>query len=316
MSARTTAPRSPTAAAATATPTATTPTATAAAATTRVATTVTCDVCPHVCRIPEGGMGRCRARGNVGGRIVATSYGHITSLALDPVEKKPLARWRPGKLLLSAGFYGCNLCCPFCQNWQISQAGEHDVPWQEITPAELVETACGAHRRDGRVVGIAHTYNEPLVVWEYIRDVGTLAHEADLANVLVSSGCARPHIIDALAPLIDAANIDLKSFQAKTYERYGGDLDTVRATIERLAAEPSCHLEVTTLVVPGENDSVQEIEAMAKWLASLDGDITYHLTRFFPNWLMQDRGPTPVKDIRALVEVARRWLPHVYAGNC
>lgn len=316
MSACTTVPRSPTAAAATATPTATTPTATAAAATTRAATTVTCDVCPHACRIPEGGMGRCRARGNVGGRIVATGYGHITSLALDPVEKKPLARWRPGKLLLSAGFYGCNLRCPFCQNWQISQAGEHDVPWQEITPAELVETARRAHRRDGRVVGIAHTYNEPLVVWEYIRDVGTLAHEADLANVLVSSGCARPHIIDALAPLIDAANIDLKSFQDKTYERYGGDLDTVRATIERLAAEPSCHLEVTTLVVPGENDSVEEIEAMAKWLASLDRDITYHLTRFFPNWLMQDRGPTPVKDIRALVEVARRWLSHVYAGNC
>ena len=312
MSACTTVPRSPIAA--TATPTATTPTATAAAATTRAATTATCDVCPHACRIPEGGMGRCRARGNVGGRIVATGYGHITSLALDPVEKKPLARWRPGKLLLSAGFYGCNLRCPFCQNWQISQAGEHDVPWQEITPAELVETACGAHRRDGRVVGIAHTYNEPLVGYEYIMDTAPLLHAAGLKVVLVTNGMICTEPLTRLLPHVDAMNIDLKAWRTDTYRQLGGDLEAVKSTIATAVAH-GVHVEVTTLVVPGISDRAEDMDEEAHWLSTLSPDLPLHISRYFPRHRMS-APPTPIATVDCLTAIARRHLRHVHRGNC
>ncbi|HJB54908.1 MAG TPA: radical SAM protein, partial [Candidatus Olsenella avistercoris] len=151
---------------------------------------VVCASCPRRCRLAPGALGACRARRNVGGRVVPEGYGRLTSLALDPVEKKPLARWRPGSYVVSVGSYGCNLACPFCQNHDIAQAGSGDVGWREVTPDELVEVALEARRRDPRVVGIAHTYNEPLVGWEYVRDCARLAREAGLANVLVSNGCA------------------------------------------------------------------------------------------------------------------------------
>ena len=277
---------------------------------------VTCDTCPHHCALAEGALGLCRARRRVGGHVVCESYGRLTSLALDPVEKKPLARWRPGSLVLSAGSYGCNLRCPFCQNWEISQAGARDVPWREVSPERLVALALDARAADHRVTGIAHTYNEPLVGWEYVRDCGRLAHRSGLANVLVSNGCASEGVIRELAPLVDAANIDLKAFDERLYRACGGSLAAARRTIELLAATPSCHLEVTTLVIPGENDGPASMEAEARWLASVDPDITLHVTRFFPRWHMQDRGPTPVADVRALADVARRHLPHVFVGNC
>lgn len=245
-----------------------------------------------------------------------SNYGRITSVALDPVEKKPLARWRPGSLVLSVGSYGCNLRCPFCQNWEISQAGAKDVPWRFVPPEQLVEMAVEARAQDARVVGIAYTYNEPLVGWEYVRDCGQLAHEAGLANVLVSNGHASDAVVAELAPLLDAANIDLKAFDRRFYTMYGGSLARARRTIEQLAATPTCHLEVTTLVVPGKNDSPAEMDAEASWLASVDPDITLHVTRFFPRWRMQDVPPTPVETVRGLAEVARRHLAHVYVGNC
>lgn len=278
----------------------------------------TCACCPRLCRIAPGGHGFCRARQNVDGTVVASNYGRATSLALDPVEKKPLACWKPRSLLLSYGSYGCNFRCPFCQNWQISQAGEQDVRWHGLDADGLVGAACRERLHDRRVVGVAHTYNEPLVGWEFVRDVGRLAHERGLFNVLVSNGCASPWVLDRLDGLVDAANIDLKSLSPTVYERYGGagSLDAVRATIERLAAAPDCHLEVTTLVVPGENDDPCEIEAMARWLASLDDQIPYHLSRFFPRWRMTNCEPTPTGEVRALARVARRWLRRVFVGNC
>lgn len=277
-----------------------------------------CDVCPRCCRLSPGALGSCGARRNLDGVVVPEGYGRLTSLALDPIEKKPLARFMPGTYVLSAGSYGCNLRCPFCQNWEISQAGEKDARWREVSPEGLVALALDARRRDARVSGIAYTYNEPLVCWEYVRDCARLAHEAGLVNVLVSNGCVGPAVVDGLEGLLDAANIDLKGFSDELYDACGGapgSLGAVRATIERLSADPRCHLEVTTLVVPGMNDSDDEVGAMAEWLSGL-GDVTYHVTRFFPRWRMTDRPPTPVGVVRRLADVARRHLSHVYVGNC
>lgn len=278
-------------------------------------THTTCTTCPHACSLVEGQLGLCRARRGAGKTTTAENYGHLTSIAIDPVEKKPLAEYRPGCTVLSVGSYGCNLRCPFCQNHEISQADSEGVSWRTVSPAELVALAARCHAEDARMIGIAHTYNEPLVGWEYVRDCSVLAHEEGLSNVLVSNGCACAPVIEELAPLIDAANIDLKSFSPETYRRCGGDLETVCATIERMAAEPTCHLEVTTLVVPGMNDTEDEMRAIARWLASLSPDIVLHVTRFFPHWKMADVRPTPVETVRRLAEVAREHLAHVHVGN-
>ena len=276
----------------------------------------TCAVCPHACTLKPGQVGRCQARGWRDGRVEPLSYGRVTSIAIDPVEKKPLARWMPGRFLLSVGSYGCNLRCPFCQNHTIAQVGEADVPWREVSPRELVALTLQTRECDPRVVGIAHTYNEPLVAWEYVRDVGLLAHEAGLANALVSNGCVQPWVADELAPLVDAANIDLKGFNEDYYRWCGGDLATVKACIERLAVEPGCHLEVTCLVVPDRNDDPAQMRALAAWLAQVDPRITLHVTRYFPRWKMEGGRPTLVATVYGLADVARESLPHVVVGNC
>ena len=226
--------------------------------------------------------------------------------------------------MVSVGSYGCNLTCPFCQNWEISQAGEKDVRWRTVMPDELVAATLDARQRRPEVVGIAYTYNEPLVGWEYVRDCAELAHAAGLVNVLVSNGCFEQGVLDALDGLVDAANIDLKGFSDAFYAACGGarrSLACVRNTIERLAADQRCHLEVTTLVVPGMNDGEAEMEELASWLAELDGGrgretITHHVTRSFPRWRLTDRGPTPVADVYRLADVSRRHLDHVFVGNC
>lgn len=277
---------------------------------------VRCDVCPRGCLLAPGAAGACRARANARGAVYPAGYGRLTSIALDPVEKKPLARWKPGCKVLSVGGYGCNLRCPWCQNASISQAGQQDVPWREYSPHELADLAVHTHARDERAVGVAYTYNEPMVCWEYVRDTGQLVHEAGIYNVLVSAGCVNRRVVEKVAPLIDAANIDLKSFRPNTYRMLGGDLDTVRGTIELLAATPTCHVEVTTLVVPGVNDTVGEMDELAAWLADVDQGIVLHVTRFFPAWRKRDVGPTPVAQVYALADVARSHLSYVYTGNC
>ena len=277
---------------------------------------LTCTTCPRACTLEPGKLGACRARTNIGGEVAPSGYDHVTSLAVDPIEKKPIARWKRGSTVLSLGSYGCNLRCPWCQNHGISQVGEGDVPWRRISAEEVAALAVRLHGEDPRMVGVAYTYNEPLVRWEYVRDCSTLVHEAGLANVLVSAGCVSADVVSAVAPLIDAANIDLKSFDGETYRRIGGDLATVQQTICLLANTPTCHLEVTTLVVPGVNDTTAEMDALAGWLASVDPDIVLHVSRFFPNWRMRDRGPTPVARVYELADVARTHLAHVYTGNC
>lgn len=273
-----------------------------------------CPVCPQACALVEGQLGLCHARRARGGRVTDDNYGRVTSLALDPIEKKPLAQFHPGSLVLSVGSYGCNLRCPFCQNASIACAGPTDVPWREMQPSELVELADSV--RDQGNIGIAFTYNEPLVGYEFVRDTARLAHERGLANVLVSNGFVNPGPLAELLPLIDAANIDLKGFTRTFYDFVGGNLETVKRTIATLAATPTCHLEVTTLIIPGMNDSEQEIAAAARWLASLDTSIPYHLTRFFPCHRLTDRPATPVTDVHRLADVARRYLSNVYPGNC
>ena len=258
-------------------------------------------------------MGLCRSRRAIGDEVAPEGYGRITSLALDPIEKKPISRWRSGTTVLSLGGYGCNMRCPFCQNASIAQVGADDVPWREMAPREVVDTALDL--RDRRCIGVAYTYNEPLVMWEFVRDTASLAHEAGLVNVLVSNGMASEMVLAEVAPLIDAANIDLKCFADEGYRSLGGDLDAVKRTIQTLAASPGCHLEVTTLVVPGLSDDDAQVEAMSRWLASLDPAIPYHLTRFFPQYRMMDTPPTPRATLDRLTDIARRHLETVLLGN-
>ena len=240
------------------------------------------------------------------------NYGRVTSLALDPIEKKPISRWRPGTTVLSVGSYGCTMDCPFCQNDSIAKAGADDVAWQLVWPNELVEQALQLAGR--RCIGIAYTYNEPLRGWRYVRDTGKLAHEAGLVNVLVSNGLASEKVIGEVAPLIDAANIDLKCFTEQGYRSLKGDLNIVKRTIDALADLKTCHLEVTTLVVPGLSDDPAQIEAAAKWLASLDPGIPYHLTRYFPRHRMKEPA-TSIPLLYELADVARQHLEDVIIGN-
>ncbi len=262
--------------------------------------------------LSEGQLGACRARRAHDGKVVCENYGRITSLALDPIEKKPLARFMPKAKVLSVGSYGCNLHCPFCQNASIAAAGSEDVRWSAVTPDELVQLALDTPL----AAGIAYTYNEPFVGFEFVRDCAKLAREAGLANVVVSNGmiCAEP--LEELSGLIDAANIDLKGCSQEFYDFVGGSFETVRSTIRTLAAQKGCHLEVTTLVVPGRNDTARDIEAIARWLAAIDPNIPYHISRFFPCHHMADAKPTPVHTVYALADIARAHLRYVYTGNC
>lgn len=272
----------------------------------------TCGFCFHHCSLDEGQTGFCRARMNRGGTIVPLNYGKVVSLALDPIEKKPLRRFHSGSTILSVGSFGCNLRCPFCQNHEISMAGDGALRAEEISPEALAALAEELKPRGN--VGVAYTYNEPLIGYEYVRDCAEAVHARGMLNVLVTNGTIGEAPWRALLPLIDAANIDLKGFTAAWYRRLGGDLETVKRNIALAAAQ--CHVEVTTLLIPGENDGEDEIRAMTRWLADIDPDIPLHLSRFFPRYRMTDRPPTPVETVYRLAEVARESLRRVYTGNC
>ncbi|MBR2742256.1 MAG: AmmeMemoRadiSam system radical SAM enzyme [Clostridia bacterium] len=283
-----------------------------------------CSVCFHHCNISEGKKGLCGARICVNGNVVSENYGRITALALDPIEKKPLRRFFPGSMILSVGSYGCNLRCPFCQNHEISwskEAMRMSEKAQKITPEELVYAAKRAKSRGN--IGLAFTYNEPLVGWEFVRDTAAMAHEAGLINVMVTNGTAEPQILEALLPYIDAMNIDLKGFTEHYYKSVlGGDLDTVKAFITRAVKE--CHVELTTLIVPGENDSPKEMRALTEWVAGLRDakgntigrSIPLHVSRFFPRFCMTDRPATDIERVYRLADAAREKLDYVYTGNC
>ena len=271
-----------------------------------------CPVCPHHCLLAEGQTGRCRARKNREGKIAGINYGKLTSLMLDPIEKKPLRRFFPGSRILSVGSFGCNLACPFCQNYEISMADSGQAHWQEAAPEALAGLA--QEYQDRGNIGVAFTYNEPLVGYEFVRDTARLVRERGMKNVLVTNGCAEPSVLEELLPYVDAMNIDLKGFTGEWYEKLGGDLETVKRFIARAAQD--CHVELTTLIVPGENDSEEEMEREARWIASLNREIPLHVTRFFPQYRMADKAPTPVERVYRLRNTAAQWLRYVYVGNC
>lgn len=270
-----------------------------------------CPICPHGCALEEGRIGICHARKNVKGTVVSINYGRITSIGLDPIEKKPLARFMPGTKILSVGSFGCNLACPFCQNHQIACATE-DMPTQTVSPQELLNLAEGLVPEGN--IGVAYTYNEPLIGYEYVFDCARLMHQNNLKNVLVTNGFVNPKPLADLLPFIDAMNIDLKGFSEDFYKKLGGRLEPVKATIA--AASAVSHVEVTTLVIPGENDGENEMRAMSGWLSELSPDIPLHISRFFPRYLYADRTPTPVETVYRLAEIARENLHYVYPGNC
>jgi len=271
-----------------------------------------CELCFHRCELAEGQTGFCRARICRDGAVVPLNYGKLTSLALDPIEKKPLRRFRPRSLILSVGSFGCNLRCSFCQNHEISMAGDGMIRTVDVSPEQLADKAEELISQGN--IGVAYTYNEPLVGYEYVRDCAALVHDRGMDNVLVTNGTIAEQPWRELLSLLDATNIDLKGFTLAWYRRLGGDLDTVKRSIA-LAAE-ECHVEVTTLLVPGENDSTEEIRELAQWLASVCPEIPLHLSRFLPRYRMADRPPTPVDQVYRLAEMARGYLSYVYTGNC
>ena len=278
-----------------------------------------CDVCFRQCKLEEGMTGFCGGRSCRDGQIVAANYGRLTSVALDPIEKKPLKMFMPGSMILSLGSYGCNLRCPFCQNSSISwsqKAFEYKDKAEFYEPDEIVKTALEFRGRGN--IGLAFTYNEPLVGYEFVRDTARLVKEAGLQNVLVTNGTASQKILEQILPYIDAMNIDLKAFTDRFYRDFiGGDFQMVKDFITTAAGD--CHVELTTLVIPGKNDSEQEMCELSAWVAALENQtgkkIPLHITRFFPAFKLTDRDPTPVNTILRLVEVARENLEFVFPGN-
>ena len=270
---------------------------------------VLCTLCPHGCVLTEGSTGNCRARKNMEGRLYSVNYGCVASIALDPIEKKPLYHFHPGKLILSAGTFGCNFKCGYCQNWTIAH---RDVRTAGIRPSELADMA-QEYTGQGNI-GIAYTYNEPSIWYEFVLETAELVREKGLINVLVTNGFINKDPLDRLLPFIDAMNIDVKAFTEDFYRKYcKGSLEHVMKTVERAAG--SCHVEITTLIIPSLNDSPDEIDKLAEWISSISPDIVLHLSRFFPNYEMNDIPPTPPEILHALRERAQAHLRHVYLGN-
>lgn len=267
---------------------------------------VRCRLCPHRCAIADGERGKCRARENEGGTLYARSWGRTVTAAIDPIEKKPLFHFLPGSRILSIGPNGCTFACKNCQNWSISQ---EETPTRLIEPAELVELA----GREGSI-GVAFTYTEPLVWFEYILDVAPLLREAGLKSVLVTNGYLEEEPARELVPLVDAFNVDLKSMDNDFYRTWcDGTVAPVKRFIEIAAG--SAHVEVTNLLVTGLNDADEQIEALAGWVAGVGRDIPVHFSRFFPVYRMTDRSPTSPERLEAAYGIAKRHLDHVYIGN-
>ncbi len=270
---------------------------------------VHCLLCPHNCHIKNNKKGICGVRINLGGDLFTESYGQISSLALDPIEKKPLYNFCPGSYILSVGSYGCNFSCSFCQNNSISFGNPKTA---YISPENLVNEAFSLKNSDN--IGLAYTYNEPFMSYEYVLDCCKLIKAKGMKNVIITNGYVQEAPLLELLPYIDAMNIDLKSFSSDFYRKIcNGDIEHVKDTI-RLATN-KCHVEVTCLVIPGFNDSPEEIEAMSLWLSKLSPEIPLHLTRFFPRYRMIDNKPTPEAVLVKLSEIAKHHLKSVYLGN-
>lgn len=238
------------------------------------------------------------------------NYSKISSIALDPIEKKPLYHFYPGSKILSLGSVNCNMRCPFCQNHHISWP-EGEVETRFITPPEVLELSLSLV--DEGNIGVAFTYNEPLMTYDFVRDCGSLLQQAGQKCVVVTNGCFGDKVLDEILPVVDAFNIDLKAFDDEGYIRLGGNFETVKHFIERASA--SSHVEITSLIVPGLNDNPLKMEEEAKYLSSIDPEIPLHITRFFPGYKMKNMAATSIELMMELQSVARKYLKWVHLGN-
>ncbi|PMQ01001.1 MAG: AmmeMemoRadiSam system radical SAM enzyme [Dictyoglomus sp. NZ13-RE01] len=270
---------------------------------------VQCLLCPHHCVIDVGHRGICGVRENIDGILYSLNYKLISSIALDPIEKKPLYHYHPGRLILSIGTVGCNFKCPFCQNWTISQVSPEEIQMQEIDSKKIVEIA-----KKNKSFGIAYTYNEPFIWYEFVFETSKLAKEEGLENVLVTNGYVEEEPFLELAPYISAMNIDLKAFSQNFYSRLcQGKLDKVLNIIS-LAYSKRIHIEITTLIIPSWNDSEEEIEKIVDFIASIDKNIPFHMSRYFPAYKFT-LPPTPYETLKRLYLLAKKKLNYVYLGN-
>jgi len=269
-----------------------------------------CLLCPHNCRIEEGKAGICGVRMNQGGRIELQTYGVLSACSLDPVEKKPLYHFFPGYNILSIGSYGCNMRCDFCQNFNISQTGFEETK-STITPEKLVIRAMEAHKN----IGLAFTYNEPVIWFEYMRDAASLAKSRGMYTAMISNGYVNSEPLGEILQFIDAFNIDLKSFNNTFYKKLtGATLEPVKNTLMKIA-EAGKHLEITTLIIPGQNDDEKEMELETEWIArELGKNVPLHLSRYFPMYRRNDPA-TPDETLGRLFEIASGKLNYVYVGN-
>ncbi len=274
--------------------------------------TVRCDLCPWFCVLKPGQTGNCKVRSNENGKLVTLIYNQIAAFGIDPVEKKPLYHFYPGKSILSIGEVGCNLHCSFCQNHRISQCFASEFEgFQEITSSQLVAKALKIPQN----AGIAYTYNEPFTFYEFMLETAKLAHESGLKNIVVSNGYINPEPLEELLPFIDAFNIDLKAFSEEFYKKQTkGKLTPVLECLKIISKSPA-HLEITNLIIPGLNDDETEFEKMVKWIASETGnDVPLHLSRYFPQHQL-NLPSTPVTKLETLYELAKKHLHYVYLGN-
>ena len=266
---------------------------------------VQCNLCPHNCKINEGQYGVCNVRKNNSGNLETTIYGEISSMADDPIEKKPLYHFYPGEGILSVGTVGCNFHCTFCQNWNISQ---EKAPTKYIAPDELTKIT-----KRYRSMGVAFTYNEPLIWFEYILDSAKFLQAQDLKVVLVTNGYVNPEPLSELLPYVDAMNIDLKSPKDEFYKKLcKGTVEPVKNTIRM--ASSKCHVEVTTLLVSGENDSDEDLHDIVDFIAEVNPEIPFHFSRYFPNYQFNAPATDPGCLSKAYT-IAKEKLNYVYLGN-
>lgn len=274
---------------------------------------VQCRLCPQRCRISEGGRGICFVRHNVGGRLRSIAWNRVSGMAVDPIEKKPLYHFLPGTATLSLGGIGCNLACRFCQNYSISRPSDEDRLGEFVTP-EAIPRLARAHG----CPSVSFTYNEPIVAFEFVVECARACRAAGLKTVAVTNGYISDEARDEFFAAMDAANVDLKAFNDDFYRKLcGARLDPVRETLIHLRRKTRVHFEVTTLLIPGANDSDAEIDEMTRWAAAeLGPDVPWHFSAFYPTFRMTDRPPTPPTTLRKAREIAlRNGLRYVYLGN-
>jgi pyruvate formate lyase activating enzyme len=273
---------------------------------------VECDLCPRYCRLHDGQRGLCFVRAREGDRMVLTTYGRSSGFCVDPIEKKPLYHFLPGTPVLSFGTAGCNLTCRYCQNWDITKSREIDTLADRATPATIARAA-----RSLACPSVAFTYNDPVIFLEYAVDVARACRESGVRTVAVTAGYVTPEPRAEFFAAMDAANVDLKSFDEAFYHRVcSGHLQPVLDTIEYLVRETDVWVEVTTLLVPGQNDSDDEIDRLTGWLAELEPSVPMHFSAFHPDFKMLDVPPTPLATLqRARARALANGLRHVYVGN-